>query len=353
MKKIFIHNAFFRLLLPPVYGTLVYLLILLINNDVSQLSDTFMGQEVYFCIGLVYVLTEILRWNTIGCRKIFKDEVGPKVIMTQMVTGAAICFLVTSASITAYYLYVLDFSITSTELIIFNVILIVSGLLYNLIYFSNVYMYEENLKKLEEENDLTDALESDLVQFKNEVNPSLLYDSLETLITLIHKDEEESEEYIDNLSSVYRYILSHRKTEFSSLEKEVIATKKIVSLLNYRFDNNISISIKVDEDLMSSAVAPGTIPSLAECIIRGSIINRFQPLSIELSVESFDGYIVLQHKLNEKLTVDPNENHIFENIQKTYGFYTEKPVIKIKAYDQGYVKIPLLEIMEEGIAIER
>ncbi len=351
MKKIFIHNPFFRLLSPPVYGIMIYLVILLINNNIDQVSDTFMGQEVYVCIGLAYLVAEVLRLNTIVCERLFKNNISVSTIILQMVIGVVISFLVTSAAISTYYTYVLDFSITSTELIIFNSIFIISSLLYNLIYFSNVYMFKENLRRLEQENDLTDALESDLVQFKNEVNPNLLYDSLETLITLIHKDEEESEEYIDNLSSVYRYILSHRKAEFSSLDKEIYAAKKIVSLLNYKFDNNINLVINVEEELMSSVVAPGTIPSLVESIIRSSIINKFQPLRIELNVELSDGYIVLQHQLNEKLNIDLNENHIFENIQNTYGFYTEKPVIKIKAYDQGFLKIPLLEVMEESLAI--
>lgn len=351
MKKIFIHNAFFRLLIPPAYGIVVYLLILLINNNIDQLGVIFMGQEVYVCIGLAYITSEVLRLNAILCERIFKGNIKPVTIAIQVGIGALLSFLITALIISTYYSYVLDFSITPTELTIFTAIYVVSGLLYNLIYFSNVYMYKENLRRLEQESDMTNALESDLIQFKNEVNPNLLYDSLETLITLIHKDEEESEEYIDNLSSVYRYILSNRKSEFSSLEEEIKAAKKIVSLLNYKFDNNISLTVSVDHQFMPTIVAPGTIPSLVECVIRGSIINKFQPLKIELNVEVSDGYIILQHKLNEKLNIDPNENHIFENIQKTYGFYTEKPVIKIKAYDQGYLKIPLVEMMEESLAI--
>ncbi len=58
MKKIFINNAFFRILFPIVYGIIVYLLILLINNSIDTLNETFLTQEVYISIVLTYLVME-------------------------------------------------------------------------------------------------------------------------------------------------------------------------------------------------------------------------------------------------------------------------------------------------------
>src|SRR5688500_5057738 len=61
MKRYFIHNGLFRVLAPAVYGVLVYLLILLINNDVVRVNELFISEEVYVCIGLCYIVFEFIR----------------------------------------------------------------------------------------------------------------------------------------------------------------------------------------------------------------------------------------------------------------------------------------------------
>ena len=61
MNKLFIHNPLFRIISPLCSGILIYLLILLINNNVSQLKETFLGQELYVCIGLTYLIQEYSR----------------------------------------------------------------------------------------------------------------------------------------------------------------------------------------------------------------------------------------------------------------------------------------------------
>ncbi len=350
MKKNIIHNGFFRLLVPAIYGILVYLMILLINNDVSQLTALFSGQEVYVCIGLSYLMVESIRFTAIGFEKIGRQTFGNKLIM-QLLTSIVVVMIVTTLAISAYFKYVLNFGIAETQLYIFNGLYGVSSLLFNLLYFSNLYLHKQNIEKLNEEQLLTDLLEAELIKFKNEVNPNLLYDSLETLITLVHKNAEESEEYIDHLSAVYRYILSHRKTEFSTLKDEINAARHIVHLLNYQHNGKIELQANSLTNFENTPLVPGTLPDLIERAIRNTIINNFSPLTLNLEVAESDGYLILEYKLNDKLL--PESDYIFENILKSYQFYTERPVVQIKAYDRQYVKIPLLEVVEETLISEQ
>ncbi|MEM9858015.1 MAG: histidine kinase [Bacteroidota bacterium] len=350
MNNIFIHNPFFRLITPLFYGTLVYVLILLINNNLEQLASTFMNQEVYVCIVLVYVLFEALRWNTKLCER-FLSSTTQNQLLWQLLTGIGISLLIVTAIISAYFKWVYDFSITQSQLVIFNAIYAVTSLLYNLMYFSNVYVHKQNVRLLENESLRTEALESELEQFKNEVNPQLLYDSLETLVTLIHKNVEEGEDYIDRLSAVYRYILSHRKVELSTLSEELKATQNVVHLLNYQFNEQIKVECLIPASYNDTSIVPGTFPNLIEMITRSNIINQFQPLRIIIEQdEDQRDYLTVKYQFHEKLIEDKRINITFENIQKSYSFFSDKPVISIKAYDIAYIKIPLLEEIQESEA---
>ncbi|RQH16787.1 histidine kinase, partial [Okeania hirsuta] len=61
MKKVFLHNALFRILSPCFSGVMAYVLILLFNNNVEQLFEQFLGIELTLCILLAYGVQEISR----------------------------------------------------------------------------------------------------------------------------------------------------------------------------------------------------------------------------------------------------------------------------------------------------
>ena len=70
MRKLFIHHPLFRLLSPIFSGVVVYLLILLLNNNVEQLQEQFFGEELYICIGLSYLIQEFSRLLLILFKKL-------------------------------------------------------------------------------------------------------------------------------------------------------------------------------------------------------------------------------------------------------------------------------------------
>ena len=62
MNKLFIHTPVFRFLSPFFGGTVAYLLILLINNNIGQLQEEFLSQELYVCIALSFIVHEFSRF---------------------------------------------------------------------------------------------------------------------------------------------------------------------------------------------------------------------------------------------------------------------------------------------------
>lgn len=344
MKKAFIHNPIFRLVVPPVFGVLVYLIILMINNNVGQISKIFTGQEVYTCIGLSYLLSESQRLLIVLLKKFNLHAASFYEITVQTLAGLGLALVLVSFAISSYFKYVLMFEIAEGQLIIFNCIYGVTALLYHLLYFSSIFMYRQNEERINNEKELTELLEKEMAQFKNEINPKLLYDALETLITRIYEDAETAELYIDRLSAVYRYLLTNRQTELTELKKEIKTAEHIIYLLNDKHFNNIyfTSSIGGDEPIR---LIPGTLPFLVESIIRNTIVTPKNPLKIHL--DKTDDYLILECVLNEKLTNDNRMNAIFESIQQSYTYFSEMPLINVKAEKMNYIKIPLLKVEEE------
>lgn len=345
MKRYFIHNPIFRILAPPVYGILIYCLILLINNNVTQIKDLFVSEEVYVCIGLTYVAFEVIRLHVVLMNKWLAQKTEAFRIPFQVIVTSLVALGIVVVCLKLYFQYKIGFSISGTQLRIFVVIYTITALLYNVLYFSNFYLQKENTLKLNAEKQQRDVLEMEMMEFKNDINPDLLYESLENLIGLMYRDVEQAEDYIDALASAYRYVLSNRQQELVPIRTEIEAAKIMVKLLNEKHYGQLKFESNLESDELEYMLIPGSLPVIIEGMIRNTIITRFEPFVIRCYVE--DEYITIQSRLNDKLILHAGSEISIARLQKSYSVYSDLPLIKVKAYQENYVKLPVIRVAEE------
>jgi sensor histidine kinase YesM len=348
MKKYFIHNAFFRLLAPPVYGVLIYLIILLINNSLLQVNELFSSEEVYMCIGLTFLCFESARIVILLLNRFLKGKYAKTRFLIQLIAGTIVPTVLVMLAISLYFTYVIRFSITLPQLILFGVLYGFSAILYNLLYVSNDYQLRENTLKLTAERQQREVLEMEMDEFRNDINPDLLYESLENVISLINRKNSDAEEYIDYLASAYRYVLSNRQQELISLQAEIDAAKNIVRLLNEKYFGQIRLEISVSPADLNFQLIPGSLPVVIESIVRNTIISNLEPLTIRCYIED-EEYLILQSKLNDRLVKHAESTTALARLQKSYTLYSEKPLIQVKAYEENYIKLPVLRLAEEAL----
>lgn len=346
MKKYFIHNPFFRLFAPAVYGILIYMLILLINNDVKQINEFFSEEEVYICIGLTYLSFESIRLVIVLLDKFLRGKYMLVRIPIQFILTIVISTITVITGLNFYFAYFLGFSMANAQLIGFTVIYSFTALLYNLLYYSNDYLQRENTLKLTAERQQREVLEMEMAEFKNDINPDLLYESLENVISLIGKKNDDAEEYIDYLASAYRYVLTNRQRELISLRSEIEAAKNIIRLLNEKYFGQLKLEVGLDENDLNHQLIPGSLPIAIECIARNTIISTQHPLVIRCYLED-EEYLIVQSKLNDRLVPHTESIMALNRLQKSYSLYSERPLIQVKAYEENYIKLPVLRVAEE------
>ncbi len=347
MNKIFIHNPFFRLISGTVVGVMVYLLILLVNNNLSNLETIFSNEELYVCIVLSYLSFEGMRLLIILLtRKGIIHSPAPIIQISVAVTGS---LMLVSMAISAYFKWVVGFTIGQVELNLFLAIYGFVSVLYNILYYAQFYVQRENKERIEIETKLREKIDADFFSFRNEINPDLLYESLENLILTIHHDVNLAEEQIDYLASVYRYTLLHRHKELVTFQEELSSAKNLLALLNFKFDG--CLQLKVQEEGVSEALLiPGSLSITLDSIVRNTLISKRAPLIAILYLE--DDYLVLQHQLNDKLILHQESMNSFKRLQRSYSFYSDKPFVQVKAGNQNYIKFPIIyvpSIMDETV----
>jgi sensor histidine kinase YesM len=327
-------------LVAPVFvGFLAYLFVLLFFDSISQLTEVFFGKEAILCIALAYTLFEILQFSISQVEQRFTNPGSLWRIIFQFLLGLVVSILAVSTVIYTYFEYLIGISEFETELTVLNVAFAIISLGYNTLYFNVYFLNRENKKRLQKEEFMKRNLEYELETFKKQINPNFLYESLESLIPLIHHSPEQAEDLIDTLAGAYRYTLNSQKDELVPLSQETKALEEFVSILNHKYQNQISLTIETEQCENGKSIIPNTLQWLLQYIVKTTIINTTQPLNIKIYCEQ-EGYIVVENKLNLKLKTEKSAKNGFDRAQKSYFFFTHTPIVQVRVEGYQYIKIP-------------
>lgn len=186
-----------------------------------------------------------------------------------------------------------------------------------------------------------DNIEAKYETLKSQINPHFLFNSLNSLTTLVD-DNNEAVDYIQNLSEFLRYVLKSRDRELVLVRDEVLMLQKYMSLQKSRFRNNLVVSLQIPENYYHYSLPPLVLQMLFENCIKHNIISKDKPLEIAVFVEN--EAIVVRNNLQKKQEVAGTGQGL-NNIVARFGFFTDRGV-KISNNSGAYftVEIPLLTV---------
>ncbi|WP_332368450.1 sensor histidine kinase [Spirosoma telluris] len=82
---------------------------------------------------------------------------------------------------------------------------------------------------------------------QSQINPHFLFNGLNTLSSLIDESPSQAGEFVDELSTVYRYLLRSNENELTTLAIELRFINSYFHLLKTRFGRSVSLEVLVDE----------------------------------------------------------------------------------------------------------
>lgn len=339
MNRNIIHNSIFRFFVPIPYGALIYLLLLALNNNLLVLNDTFFSIELFFCITLSYLTIEVNRLSLI---KLFaKPKISVLANLLQIFVNAGITVALIYVCLIIYFVYILGYASIAgfdTEVKFFFLFFGITSILLTILSISYKLLNLKNERLLTEEETLKEQVQFELETYQAEMNPDLLFESLESAIALIDSDIIKAEEHIDELALVYRYMLNTRNLEVAPLSEELQTAKRLINIHNVKHQNHISLETGLKEEELF--IVPGSIPLLVEEIIKSNLITEKRPLHIVLAME--DNYLTLSYKMNERLVKNQHEEMTLKRLQSSYSYLSDQPLVKVQAYGDSFYKIPLL-----------
>jgi len=174
---------------------------------------------------------------------------------------------------------------------------------------------------------------------KNQVNPHFLFNSLNTLSSLVITQTEIAEHFIGKLSSIYRYILDNGSKDRVSLKEELAFIEDYFYLHEIRSEGKILLVIEV-KDGQNYEILPVSLQLLIENAIKHNMATLERPLKIYIYMEGKN--IVVKNNLQRMATQVVSTKIGLKNLSERIKLNTGKNIVIEETTSEYLVKVPLL-----------
>jgi sensor histidine kinase YesM len=305
--------------------------------------DLYRAWSFFFCWAIAAFFTLII-WQScifilLRARKVF-----PEFHQTQhrlIFQGLAILIFVTLFTFVSHYLLQRFLPYQIPGLFPSFIQNIVPTTIILLLYESVYFFYSWRSYIVKTENLIHENVKSQLDALKSQLDPHFLFNSLNTLASLVGEQNVAAQTFLEQLSDVYRYVLINREKNMVTMKEEMMFLDAYIYLNKIRFRENLQIEKRISTPTMMKSIAPLSLQLLMENALKHNAATKDHPLKIVIS-ETDDGYIVVENNIQEKKILEKSTRLGLQNIVNRYKLLSSKEVFISSDANQFVVKIPLL-----------
>jgi two-component system LytT family sensor kinase len=219
------------------------------------------------------------------------------------------------------------------------------GLATNLIFQTlwEVMYIIDKYKEAVKEKDLLEQLqlEGEFDGLKQKVNPHFLFNSFNTLSSLISEDKDRAEAFLDELSKVYRYLLRNNEDGMSSLSNELKFIQSYFQLLKTRHGDAVNLQTEVDKQYNTYLLPSLSLQMLVENAVKHNALSKTKPLYIEIFT-TVGNKLVVNNNLQRRTVKAPSNRIGLENIKAKYELLNQSGFQVIEDEKNFTVVLPLI-----------
>lgn len=189
-----------------------------------------------------------------------------------------------------------------------------------------------------------EKIESQYEALKSQINPHFLFNSFNTLITLIEEDSALAVAYVETLSDFYRSILQYREKEVIPLEEELELVRNYTFLLKKRYGDNFQLRIECNAQSMETVwLPPLTLQMLVENAVKHNVIGKSKVLEVRISISEDGHYLLICNNIQRKMTAEKSTGFGLQSIARRYELLTDSKIIVEEIEGVFRVQIPLIK----------
>lgn len=333
------HKYLTAILLPPVVLVANYLLFGM--TYFSNLEYLFIASLVTF----VFVAAAWVAQATIATRLLKKypsiHDTQKRVMILFCINGCIMVGLITFIFWFYDVLHILGYEFDRSSWLKGLIAAVISTIINMALYETVGFFQWTRASELKAEQLRKEQIQSQFELLKEQVNPHFLFNSLNSLSSLISTDPEKAEEFVEEMSRVYRYLLRSNEEQLTPLKKEVEFIESYNLLLKTRFGSGFQVMTRIEESMKEYLLPPMTLQLLIENAVKHNIVDPDKPLMVQLYTKNEQ--LVVSNNLQKKNKPVESNKVGLNNIIAKYNLL-DHPNVEIHETANAFtVVLPLIK----------
>ena len=175
---------------------------------------------------------------------------------------------------------------------------------------------------------------------KNQLNPHMLFNSLNTLRSLIRETPDKAQDYLQELSRVLRYTLQGNECMSVTLREEMEFVSAYNFLLKMRYEENLEFDIRIEEEAETLQLPPMSVQLLIENAVKHNEISNRHPLVIRVCTTGKQ--LTVSNPIQRKKTASGGLQIGLANLAKRYSLLFKEEIEVREDNNTFIVTIPLI-----------
>jgi two-component system, LytTR family, sensor kinase len=137
------------------------------------------------------------------------------------------------------------------------------------------------------------TMEAELRALRAQVNPHFLFNALNTIADLIVVDATKAERMTEQLSDVFRYVLTHSQKATITVREEIEFVRRYLEIEEARFRDRVQIAIYLAPEVAKMKVPALLLQPIVENAIKHGLAPKLEGGSLTISASRSDSWLLL------------------------------------------------------------
>lgn len=178
-----------------------------------------------------------------------------------------------------------------------------------------------------------------LQTLQQQLEPHFLFNNLNILSVLIHKNADLAEEFLQQFADFYRLMLQHSSQPLVSLQDELTLAQLYMALQQQRFGQAYQLSVEPELEQMDALLVSASLQLLLENALKHNQASAEQPLLISISYQQ--NMLSVSHQRRPKVHALSGTGTGLSNLQQRCQQMLGLPIAVLAGTEHFEVKLPL------------
>lgn len=228
--------------------------------------------------------------------------------------------------------------------------IITVGVYYVIRYFQGLQKQELEKSELAIKNK-----EMQISLLKSQINPHFLFNTLNSISTLMHSSKERARKLITQLSDIFRYALDSHSDEMVKLIHEINFIENYIQIQQVRFGTRLNFITDIDSDCLGIDIPPMILQPLVENSVKYGIAPKEEGGTIYLTVRRSGRIIFFEVRddglgSKAKKIMDGSSSGVgmANTDQRLKSYYGYQSGLRIQSNEKGYAVSFFIEEKEQS-----